>query len=193
MERRVATFVLAAFLAGLVVGYFPVALEIRSLRGDVQFVQGQVEVLQKEIVKLEKHFITPENASKIAEKMRVVVVEEGKNRTLVLNPTEWYCKVIVFCGGSDPIPWDLAYPNASITFFFLEDIEGPERADNYSDLIIRMNPIIDRDGKLKMVVVFFAEGAYEKLVYYNEELLHHYQDDDPTSNYGIRLLPIDPT
>lgn len=132
----------------------------------------------------------PENVSKIAEDMRVVIIEsETENRIAYLDPNQVYCKVVVFHGGDNPNPWDLAYPNAPIVFFFLEDIEDPDKADNYSDFIVRMNPIIDEeDGKMKMVVVFFAEGGYEKLVYYQNQLLHHYRDEDPTSNYGIKLV-----
>lgn len=130
----------------------------------------------------------PEEIAKISKQMRVLVIEpSGKNRTLFLNLNEWYCKVTVFYGGSNPYPHDLAYPNAPIAFFFLEDIEYPEKADNWSDLVIRMNPIVE-EGKLKMCVVFFAEGASQKLVYYKNQLIHHYRDDEPTSNYGIVLL-----
>jgi len=41
-----------------------------------------------------------------------------------------------------------------------------------------------------MVVVFFAEGSYDKRVYYKDELIYHYMDSDPTSNYGIKEIPI---
>jgi len=130
----------------------------------------------------------PEEIAKISRQMRVVVTEpSGKNRTLFLNSDEWYCKVTIFYGGGNPYPHDLAYPNAPIVFFFLEDIEDSEKADNWSDLIIRMNPVVE-DGKSKMCVVFFAEGASEKLVYYKNRLIYHYRDEDPTSNYGIVLL-----
>lgn len=134
----------------------------------------------------------PENVLEIAGEMRVEIWEgDNKTREVFLDSEQAYCKHIVFYGGADPFPWDLAYPNSPIVFFFLEDIEDPRRADNYGDLIVRMNPIIDKDdGKLKMVVVFFAEGGYDKLVYYKDELIYHYMDSDPTSNYGITLIPI---
>jgi len=133
----------------------------------------------------------PEEIAKISRQMRVLVIEpSGKNRTLFLDPNKWYCKVTVFYGGGNPYPHDLAYPNAPIVFFFLEDIEDSEKADNWSDLIVRMNPVLE-DGRLKMCVVFFAEGASEKLVYHKDQLIHHYRDDDPESNYGIVLLETD--
>jgi hypothetical protein len=130
----------------------------------------------------------PEEIANISRQMLISVIEpSGKNRTLFLNPYEWYCKVIVFYGGTKPYPQDLAYPEAPIAFFFLEDIEDSEKADNWSDLIIRMNQIVE-GGKSKMCVVFFGEGASQKLVYYKGQLIYHYRDDDPTSNYGIVLL-----
>lgn len=129
----------------------------------------------------------------ITKRMKILVVEsEVKNRTLYLDPNQWYCKVKIFYGGDNTLPQDL-YRNDSqiepIVFFFLEDIEDPRRADNYSDLIVRMNHIIDpTDNRLKMVIVFFCEGGYDKLVYGDDILLHHYNDNDPTSNYGIRMF-----
>jgi hypothetical protein len=134
----------------------------------------------------------PEEVAEIVKDIRVILRESDvKNRTLYLDASQWYCKINILHGGDNPFPWDLAEANAPIVFFFLEDIEEPEKADNYSDLIIRMNPIIGKEnGKRKMVVVFFAEGGYEKFVYYKTELLHHYDDEDPTSNYGIKLLPL---
>jgi hypothetical protein len=52
-----------------------------------------------------------------------------------------------------------------------------------------MNPIID-SGTRKMVVVFYAEGGYDKFVYFGNQLLHHYNDTEPESNYGISLIDI---
>jgi hypothetical protein len=52
-----------------------------------------------------------------------------------------------------------------------------------------MNPIIE-NGTRKMVVVFYAEGGYDKLVYFKGDLIYHYNDSDPSSNYGIVLLKI---
>jgi hypothetical protein len=178
MDKGIVASIVMSLIIGVLVGYVPMQLENGNLR-------KQIQVLQK-------FFDIPQNVTKIAKKMHIVIVEsETENRTVYLDPNQSYCQVIVFRGGSNPFSGDLAYPNASIVFFFLEDIEDPDKADNYSDLIIRMNPIIGKgDGKLKMVVVFFAEGGYEKFVYYNNELLHHYNDEDPTSNYGIRILDI---
>lgn len=121
----------------------------------------------------------------------VVIVRESNvyNRTLYLDVSQWYCRFSVLHGGSNPYPWDLAEANAPIVFFFLEDIEDPNKADNYSDLVIRMNPIVE-NGTRKMVLVFFAEGGYEKFVYHKGQLLHHYNDSDATSNYGIRIIEI---
>jgi len=133
----------------------------------------------------------PENVLEIAGEMRVEIWEgDNKTREVFLDPEQYYCKHIVFYGGTDPFPWDLAYANGPIVFFFLEDIEDPRRADNFGDLVVRMNLIRDEDEKLWMVVVFFAEGGYDKLVYYKGELKYHYMDSDPTSNYGIITLPI---
>ena len=132
----------------------------------------------------------PKEMTEIAENIEVVVQEsDSKNRTLFLDTSQWYCKSFVCRGGSDPYPWDLAYPNAQIVFFFLEDVKFPKLADNYSDLIVRMN-LIEDDGKRKMVLVFFAEGGYDKFVYYKSDLLHHYRDEDETSNYGIKLIEV---
>jgi hypothetical protein len=71
----------------------------------------------------------------------------------------------------------------------IEDIEDSTKADNYGDLIIRMNPIVE-NGTRKMVLVFYAEGGYDKFVYYKDQLLHHYTDNDSTSNYGIATIRI---
>jgi len=133
----------------------------------------------------------PEEIANISQEIVVVVRESpAKNRTLHLDLNQRYCKIAIHYGGNNPRSNDLAYPNDPIVFFFLEDLEDPEKADNYSDLIIRMNRVTE-DGKLMMCIVFFAEGAYEKLVYYKNQLLHHYNDTDPTSNYGIVLLEIE--
>lgn len=136
----------------------------------------------------------PLYVSLITERMKVLVIEsETRNRTLLFNSNQSYCKVKMFYGGDNPLPWDLAYPNDPIVFFFFEDIEDPAKTDNYSDLIVRMNRIKDKtdDDKLKCVIVFFAEGGYNKTIYGDDELLHHYKDDDPTSNYGIRMFDYD--
>ena len=184
MEKKPIALAFITLFAGIGVGYG---------LGHVTR-QSQISSLQSEISELELRynelFDVPTNVTKIAEKMYVVIKEsETENRTVYLDPNQSYCKVIVFDGGKNPVHKDLAYPNASIIFFFLEDIEDLEKADNYSDLVIRMNPIIDEeDEKLKMVVVFFAEGGYEKLVYYQDQVLHHYRDEDPASNYGIKLI-----
>ena len=137
-------------------------------------------------------FTIPENVIEIAGEMRVEIWEgDNKTREVFLDTAQYYCKHIVFYGGEDPFPWDLASPQDPIVFFFLEDIEDPRRADNHGDLVVRMNLIIDKeDGELKMVVVFFAEGGYDKRVYFRDELIYQYMDSDPTSNYGIKELPI---
>lgn len=140
----------------------------------------------------------PEEVAKIAKDIRIVVRESDmKNRTLYLDVNQWYCKFKIFYGGSNPYPSDLAKGKAPIVFFFLEDIEDPQKADNYSDLIVRINPIIDKeDGKLKMVLVFFAEGGYDKLVYLDNKLLYFYNSTAPTpptnykQNYGITTVEI---
>jgi len=135
----------------------------------------------------------PPHVSLVTKRMKVLVIEsETRNRTLLFNSNQSYCKVKIFYGGNNPLPWDLAYPNDLIVFFFFEDVEDSEKADNYSDLIVRMNRIIDKtDDKLKMVIVFFAEGGYDKKVYGDDILLHHYMDNDNTTNYGIRMFDYD--
>jgi hypothetical protein len=70
---------------------------------------------------------------------------------------------------------------------FLRALTDPTKADNYGDLIIGMNPIIE-NGTRKMVVVFYSESGYDKLVCFKDELIFHYTDSDPSSNYGIVLL-----
>ena len=214
VEKKLISLVFVALLAGVGGSYgFSYVIyqpQIQNLQNDLNNLndrldamnstltntQSQVSSLQSEISELDERIDelieVPTNVTKIAEKMHVVIKEsETENRTVYLDPNQSYCKVRVFHGGENPVPRDLAYPNASIVFFFLEDIEDPEKADNYSDLVIRMNPIIDEeDGKLKMVIVFFAEGGYDKLVYDQNQLLYHYRDVDPASNYGIRLVEI---
>lgn len=195
MGKTNVAVIIVALLIGAVLGYLPMQFENIKLQDEIQALRNQINSLNASYLEvLQKHielFNAPQNVTKLADRMRVVIVEsETRNRTVYLDPNQWYCKVIVFHGGNNPFQWDLAYPNASIVYFFLEDIEDPGKADNYSDLIVRMNPIIDKDGKLKMVVVFFAEGGYGKLIYYSDLLLHQYKDDDPTSNYGIALLDI---
>jgi len=124
----------------------------------------------------------------------ITVVLPQQNRTLYLDINLWYCKYIIFYGGSNTHPQDLYPPGAQIAFFFLEDLNEP-LADNYSDTIIRMNPVMD-DGTLKMCCVFFCEGGYNKLIYYNDQLLHEYIWDDTNktsycTNYGIRLIDLE--
>jgi len=81
----------------------------------------------------------PENVLEIAGEMRVEIREsDNKTREVFLDPAQNYCRHIVFHGGVDPFPWDLAYPYSPIVFFFLEDIEDPRRADNFGDLVVRM-------------------------------------------------------
>lgn len=187
MEKKLITLVFITSFAGIGVGY---GLGHIARQSQISSLQSEISGWESTYNEL---FDIPTNVTKIAEKMYVVIVEsDTRNRTVYLDKNQSYCKVIVFPGGENPIPKDLAYPNASIVFFFLEDIEDPEKTDNYSDLIIRMNPIInEEDAKLKMCVVFFAEGGYEKLVYYQNQVLHHYRDEDPTSNYGIKHIEID--
>ena len=105
---------------------------------------------------------------KIYSDIRIVVVESPtKSRILYLDTSQWYCKSAVFTGGDATLPKDLWPPKSKILFFFIEDIENETMADNYGDMIIRMNPIIDPiTGKYVMVVAFFTEGGYGKLVYY---------------------------
>jgi hypothetical protein len=50
-----------------------------------------------------------------------------------------------------------------------------------------MNSIIE-NGTRKTVAVSYAEGGYDKLVYFKGELIYHCTDSDPSSNYGIVLL-----
>jgi hypothetical protein len=50
-----------------------------------------------------------------------------------------------------------------------------------------MNAIIE-NGIRKMVIVFHAEGGYDKSVYFKDELIYHYTDSDSSPNYGIVLL-----
>ena len=136
--------------------------------------------------------------SKIYSDIRIVIVEsDTKNRTLYLNTSQWYCKADVFTGGDDARPWDLYPPKSKILFFFIEDIENKSWADNLGDLIIRMNPIIDPiTGKYVMVVAFYAEGGYGKLVYYRDELEPRYNytyipnHPELTNSYGITTIDI---
>jgi hypothetical protein len=112
----------------------------------------------------------------IRKDIRVIVkYNEYENKTLYLNTSQWYCKCAIFYGGNNTFPQDLYPPGAQIAFFFLEDL-NETLADNYSDTIIRMNPIKDENGTMKMVVVAFFEGGYEKIVYYKERELFHYID-----------------
>ena len=172
LSKRLVSFLIVGLMLGATIGFL----------GAFVFYEWQLARL----------FTIPDNVTKIAREMRVEIWEgDNETRELFLDPDQYYCRHIVFYGGADPFPWDLAYPYSPIVFFFLEDIEDPRRADNYGDLVVRMNLIIDEeDGKLKMVVVFFAEGGYDKLVYYKGELIYHYMDSDPTSNYGIKEIPI---
>jgi hypothetical protein len=171
--------------------------EISEQEATIATLSTHVALLQRQLTALQDRYgakAIPPNVTAIAEAIRVIVQESGgTNRTLYLDPAHPYCEAAVFQGGAHPFPQDLAYPNASIVFYFLEDLADPEKADNYSDLIVRMNPIIDpASGEPQMGLVFFAEGGYAKWVYHHTELLHHYDDDDPTSNYGIRTLAICP-
>jgi hypothetical protein len=135
----------------------------------------------------------PQEIKKISKNIHIIVTEpSGESRTLLLDPNQWYCKITIFHGGSNPYNYDLAYPNAPIVFFFLEDIPDQEKADNWSDLIIRMNPVIVNGTKI-MCVVFFAEGAYSKQVYYQNRLMHNYTNNNELSNYGIAYLPLEDT
>lgn len=131
----------------------------------------------------------PEETANIASRIRVVVRDGSENRTLYLDTNQSYCKMLVLEGGNNPDSQDLAEPGAKIVYFFLEDIKDSAKADNYGDLIIRMNPII-KNGTRMMAVVFYAEGAYTKLVHYNDTLKHTYRDDLPESNYGIAEIEI---
>ena len=70
---------------------------------------------------------------------------------------------------------------------FLRALTDPTKAHDYGDIIIGMNAIIE-NGTRKMVVVFYAESGYDKLVYFKDKLISHYTDSDPSSNYGIVLL-----
>lgn len=126
----------------------------------------------------------------------IVVNKYGVNETLYLDINQWYCKYAVFYGGSNPFPWDLAYPRAQIAFFFLEDL-NQTLADNYSDTIIRMNPvngtIDDPSCGMKMCCVFFCEGSCEKFIYYKDMLLFHYVWTGPetTKYYDIKLIDLE--
>ena len=132
----------------------------------------------------------PEEVADIAKNMTVTVRESDiVNRNLSLDTSNWYCKATIVTGGSSPEKWDLADPNGKIVFYLLEDVADSTKADNYGDLIIRMNPIIE-NGTRKMVVVFYAEGGYDKIVSYGNRTLFHYSDIDPESNYGISLINI---
>jgi len=131
----------------------------------------------------------------ISNDIKIVVVEsETINRTLYLDTSQWYCKSTVFTGGDAPWNWDLAHPYDKIVFFFLEDIENKSLADNWGDLIIRMNPIKDKvTGQNQMVIVFYAEGGYGKLVYYRNDLIlynYTYVPEHPelTKSYGISVV-----
>jgi hypothetical protein len=132
--------------------------------------------------------------SKMSNDFKIIVVEsETKNRTLYLDTSKWYCKMDMFEGGDATMPQDLYPPKAKIVFFFFEDIENSSLGDNWGDLIIRMNPIIDPiSSKHVMVVVFYAEGGYQKLVYYRDELRYNYtyipNRPDLTNSYGITTI-----
>lgn len=86
-----------------------------------------------------------------------------------------------FKGSENSKPQDLADPYV-ILFFFYDDLREPDNLD----LIITINPVDHpATSGVDYVVVFLAEGAHEKKVCYGDRLIHHYRDDDPTSNYGI--------
>lgn len=164
---RRAIILLSLLLVGLAFGYL---------------IRYSTEMLFEQIV--------PEETANIASQIRVVVEDSSENRTLHLDTSQAYCKMLILEGGSSPYPQDLAEPRARIVYFFLEDINDSAKADNYGDLIIRMNPII-RNGTRIMVVVFYAEGTYTKLVYFNDALEYTYRDDLPESNYGIAEIEIE--
>lgn len=179
---KAITFLLLGLVLGISVGYV-------AARWEVDYWMSEYYALK---VAYDSLFEIPENVTKIAENINIVIIEsETENRTLYLDPDRTYCSHIVLYGGQDPYPWDLYPPYGPIVFYFLEDIKDTDKADNYSDLIVRMNQIIDRDGKMKMVVVFFAEGAYEKVIYYRGMKVHHYNDMDPTTNYNITLVDME--
>ena len=166
---KILGFILLSLFLGIAIGYF---LHTSNQTSEIKL---------------------PEEVTRISKDIRVTVMESNsENRTQYLNLSYWYCRATVLQGGSNPEQRDLADPNASIVFFFLEDIADSTKADNYGDLIIRMNPIVE-NGTRRMVLVFYAEGAYDKFVYYKDQLLHHYNDSDPTSNYGISVIDISQT
>ena len=126
----------------------------------------------------------------IAKNIDVIVLDAENTRTLKLDDSKFYCESHTAYGGSNPEPHDLAYPNAPIKFYMLEDIIDPEKLDNYGDTIIRMNPV-ENDGRGQMVIAMFFEGGYEKQVLYKGQLIHHYTyPNDGSLTYGIRLVDI---
>lgn len=134
-----------------------------------------------------KATISPSIAD-VAKDIRVVVNDGIKNRTLYLNATPWYCELFLCNGGSSPHPRD-GLPYGQIAFFLLEDVEDPDLADNYRDMIICRSVICENET-FKMVVAMFAEGGYEKVVWYKDQELFRYVWLGPvkTRHYGIRLI-----
>ena len=125
----------------------------------------------------------------LSEELEIFVIDGEDRREIFADTRKWYCKSVQFVGGSNPEPCDLAIPRGPIHYYFFEDIQNKTMADNYSDLIIRMNHVIVEE-ELCVVVIFFGEGGYGKEVYFNDTLLYTYDDMDPESNYGIRLIKI---
>jgi len=164
---------------------------IKQLKSRYGLLELRYKLMIKELESSEKSSDTntsiPPIIRQFSDKILIVVdTGFGWNYTVKLDPIkEWRVKLIVFRGGSNPHPYNLAYPYAPIAFFFIEDM-GEEDADNYSDLIIRMNPIIV-DDKPMMCIVFFSEGSFIKYVYYDGKLIYQ----SPYSNYGIIYLPLE--
>ena len=142
----------------------------------------------------------------IAGELEIVILEGPRiNRTIFVDTNKWYCKTIAFKGGNKVDPFDLAFPNGDILYYFFEDIADPAGADNFRDLIIGLNLGYITEDKITQYelnvdgeglycwVVFFGEGGYGKDVYYQGELIYEYRDYLPESNYGIALIKIEIT
>jgi len=88
-------------------------------------------------------------------------------------------------GNQSSQPENLSAPYRILTLKY-EDMSA---ADNYRDLIVEANPVTAPDGSPGMIAVFFAEGAYEKIICYEGRMIHHYEPDQPDmgrrNHYGI--------
>jgi len=140
-------------------------------------------VQRESVAELMRHL--PKEITNVTRDIRIEVVP--RNVTLLLGPFQWYCKVAVFEGGPTTLSWDLYQPSDPIVFFFIEDLEL-EHADNFSDVVIRLNRT--QDGRyteyrgVAVTCAIWTQGAFEKKIYWKDRLIHHH----PKQKYSCTIL-----